>query len=254
MRFQLRFCFSIATIALLLGMVGGTQAAFLTTGIYDEPVNLNATDTLATSSNRSIAQFTADMAAAHASDRGGVVNFDTASNDADLATSLVPGDPGRPSYTARFGVSQSKSLIVSRLEYNPVGPFNGMNQNIVNEKISGDGAMGLSGLGAYTLSFSLPLKEWGMTAMSRTGDRTGTMTVTHTDGSTYVFASQNPMGAANANDTLFAYAAPSGKMISQVNWNGPFLRWDDMGFAVPEPCSIALIGIPIVGLLFNRRK
>jgi hypothetical protein len=253
MRRLLRFCLA-PSAAVLVSMAGLAQAAFLTTGIYDEPVNLNATDTLATSSNRSILQFTTDMAAAHASDLGGVVNFDTASNDADLSTSLVPGDPGRGSFTARYGVSQSKTLVVSRLEYNPVGPFNGMNQNIVNERISGDGAMGLSGLGAYTLSFSSPLKLWGITAMSRTGDRTGTMTITHTDNSTFVFDAQNPTGNADANDTLFAYAAPGGKSIARVNWNGPFLRWDDMGFVVPEPSSIVLLSIPAIGLLPKRRK
>jgi len=235
-------------------MVGVTQAAFLTTGIYDEPVNLNAADTLATSSNRTIVEFTSDMAAAHAADRGGVVNFDTASNDADLATSLVPGDPGRGSFTARYGVSQNLSLVVSRLEYVPSPAALGMNQNIVAEKISGDGALGLSGSGAYTLSFSSPLTEWGMTAMSRTGDRTGTMTITHTDGSTFAFASQNPTGAANANDTLFAYAAPHGKFIARVNWNGPFLRWDDMGFAIPEPSSIALLAFVAMAALMRRNK
>ena len=260
---KLRTYFGAAIV--LSTLVGAAQAAQITTGVYDDINNVDAVDVVAVSSNLTLAQLTLDVAAAFAADQGGVVNFETV--DGDATTSLVPGDPGKGSYKAIYGVSQNKTLIVSRSEF-VVGPpaANGMNQN-GTESISGTQSMGLSGSGTYTLTFSSLLKEWAMTANSRGGNRTGILTITHDDNSTYVFAAENPSSdqpSAADRDTLFAYAAPAGKFIKSVNWlgplangvptAGPFLRWDDMAFIVPEPASLSLLSLAGFGLLAARRQ
>lgn len=245
--------FGLGAVAALLAPTGTATAAYIAVGVYDENlVNTDAVDIVATSSNRSLVDFTADIATAFAAGQGGVVDFTT--TDGVAAGMLTAGDPGLGSFTVLFGPGNTKSLTVTRAEYTAVPAAFGMNLSTA-EPISGVNSMGLSGGGAYTLVFSSPLLEWGFTAGARTGNRTGVVTVNLTNGTSFAFASQNPsLDAGSDADTLFAYAAPSGLGIVSVNWSGAFLRWDDMAFVVPEPATLSLIGLVSLGMPLVRRR
>ena len=167
----------------------------------------------------------ADFLTAFNNNQGGVVNFDTITNTIDQANFKQ--------FDAAFGTDLAFTLSVNRINA-PGDNTSGLNTNSNNTVLSGANYLGISGNAAFTIAFSRPLKEFGISAVSRGAQRTGTMTITYTDASTFVFPSQI-IGATN-DDTFFGHVAPAGKKISSFSWlsapAGDFVRWDDLGFVV----------------------
>jgi hypothetical protein len=220
----------------------GCIGTFATVGTYDEQtVNTNAVDRVAAGTNvgtlgtgstglisdgaTGLSLMAADFSTAFNNNQGGVVNFDTITNTIDQANFKQ--------FDAAFGTDLAFTLSVNRINA-PGDNTSGLNTNSNNTVLSGANYLGISGNAAFTIAFSRPLKEFGISAVSRGAQRAGTMTITYTDASTFVFPSQI-IGATN-DDTFFGHVAPAGKKISSFSWlsspAGDFVRWDDLGFVV----------------------
>lgn len=222
----------------------GCIGTFATVGVYDEQVvNMNTVERIAAGTNvgtlgtgntgliadgaDGLAIMTPRFAAAFAGNTGGVVNFDSITNTIDQANFRQ--------FDAAFGTDLAFTLSVNRINA-PGDNTSGLNTNSNNPVISGANYLGISGNAAFTIAFSRPLKEFGITAVSRNAQRTGTMTITYTDTTTFVFPSQ-VLGATD-DDTFFGHIAPGTKKIASMSWlsapAGDFVRWDDLGFVVAD--------------------
>jgi hypothetical protein len=151
-------------------------------------------------------------------------------------------------FFATYGQSNSFLFTATRNDPDGVG---GLNTNNNNPVISGANYLGNSNGSNFDIFFNPPLVEFGITALSRGGDRTGVMTIKFTDNSApYVFPAQTIL-AAN-DDTFFGYKTTGGKLISSIDWvsfnsaidhtpnDGQFVRWDDLGFSTSSlaPCDV----------------
>ena len=242
----LAVAFSVATLAFCGPYVSNARAdcaagcigTFATVGVYDEnTVNTNAVDEVAAGTNvgttglisggaTGLSLMSTDFLNAFNNNTGGVVNFDTITNTIDQANFKQ--------FDAAFGTDLSFTLSVNRINA-PGDNTSGLNTNNNNTVLSGANYLGISGTASpFTIAFSRPLSEFGISALSRSAQRTGVMTINYTDATTYVFPSQ-VIGATN-DDTFFGLKAPAGKKIASFTWaSSPvtdFVRWDDMAFVV----------------------
>jgi hypothetical protein len=243
-------------VALLAGAPGAAVAAplnYATVAVYDENVfQANAVDATAAGSNVTLAQFSLDVAAAFAANNGGVVTFDDGGATPDTA--------GDQFFTATYGVAQSASLVVTRID--SANFFNNNNNNA--PALSGSATtnangnyLGLAGAAPWAASFSRPLEQWGVTAISRNAERRGVLTINLTNSTSVAFPEET-IGAVN-DDTFFGYKAPAGVGIASVSWNdggSGFSRFDDMAFivGVPEPAAAALAAMGLLCLRATRRR
>jgi hypothetical protein len=258
-----------AAIAAAIGfLLTGSQVQAITSagvGVYDESatviapnlvsnqVDTNAAAGVGAGSNVSVAQFTTDVLAAFNADAGAVVDFEGAA----LTTEKT--------FDVTYGVSQANTMTVTLTTLaGGVPAFNFQTGGDANSvPVSGTQYFGLSSGSDYGLTFSTPLVQWGLTALSRTASRTvNSLTITLDDASTYVFSSEaiaaSTSGINGPDDTFFGYSAPAGRTITSVAIDASSaMRWDEMGFVVvPEPSAILLSGIGILGFVavWKRRR
>lgn len=257
---------NVATLLIAGGILSQGNIAHAVTytgvGIYDESATIiapnltsNQVDTdaavgVGSGSNVSVTQFAADVLSAFNSNMGGVVNFD------GLALTT------EKSFDVTYGVSQVNTLTVTLTTLAGGSPsFNFQTGGDANSvPVSGTQYFGLSSGSDFGFTFSVPLVEWGLTALSRTQARTvNSLTITLDDASTYVFSAEaiaaSTSGTNGPDDTFFGYAAPAGRTIVAVAIDASSaMRWDEMGFiVVPEPSSMVLIAIGAIGLIIRRR-
>jgi hypothetical protein len=257
----------LVLIVIVVGLlVDGRQAQAITyagVGVYDESLTViapnlisNQIDTNAAAgagagTNVSVAQFTTDVLTAFNADAGAVVNFDGAA----LTTEKT--------FDVTYGASQANTLTVTLTTLaGGVPAFNFQTGGDASSvPVSGTQYFGLSTGSDYGLTFSTPLVEWGLTALSRTASRTvNAITITLDDASTYVFSNEaiaaSTSGVNGPDDTFFGYSAPTGRTISSVAIDASgTMRWDEMGFiVVPEPNAWLLGGIGLVGIAGARKR
>lgn len=227
-----------------------------TAGVYDEnAVQANSVNVSATSTagNRlSLADFSAQVAAAFSSNLGGVIQFDS-----------VPAGGPFTEIAASYGLSQGQTLIIS----NGFAPWS-ISDSLTNRTpISGGQYLSTTGVdsgGRFVFQFA-PASQViavGATLLSRSGssDIEFTAQVTFSDLSTesVTFLSS---GSSNAgNDTFAGFKAPDGLVITEFSFlNNPlnlYRSMDDLGFvvAIPEPSSFVLmLGLAVLLLAGLRR-
>jgi hypothetical protein len=245
-----QFCWLAAACccAALLQSDRNAEAAVTYTGVgvYDESTTIispntisNQVDTNAAAgtgvgTNLSVAQFTTDVLQAFNNNLGGVCDFEgpTITNDIDT------------SFDVTYGAAQNKTLTVNLTTTSGGTPSNAFETGTANTSlpVSGIQYFGLSTGASYGLTFSKPLVAWGLTALSRTNNRTvNSVTITLDDASTYVFGPEpitiSVAGVNGPDDTFFGYVAPAGRTIVRVAMApNSSMRWDELGFIVaPDP-------------------
>lgn len=266
-------------VAILIGSCvlvacSNADAAFITTGIYDEAVNQsNAVDTTAASSNVTLEDFKVLIGSAFNANLGGVISFDSTQEG---TTGIGAGDTssGGTILNAVYGVSASNTLVITRELY--AGGAGAPNFSISTsgsggiESVSGSGTANAdqrwlgssSGNGSdWRLTFSTPLSAFAITALYRANETyTIDLEIGLSDSTTVAFTQESIVGVASGDgtdDTFFGYVAPSGVTISYVRANNSALgRWDDMAFMIPEPTSLLMTlgGLACIGVVHHRRK
>lgn len=213
----------------ILGSVGSSDAAFTAVRTYDENVvQANTIETEAAGNNVTLADFRLKLETAFDAGLGGVINYD---NDPSWAL-----DTRKENFDVTFA-SGTKTLNVDRV---------GTNNFVITADpnatpVSGNAWQGWNGSGGNaTVVFSLqglggpaaPLIGWGMTAVSRSAERTYTMTFTLDDASTFSIGPETVATPVGSDDTFFGYLAPTGRTIVSVNITTPSsnMALDDMAF------------------------
>jgi hypothetical protein len=232
----------ICCTALLQSTQIAKAVTYTGVGVYDEnatllysnptsnQVDVDAAAGTGVGTNLSVAQFTIDVLQAYDNNLGGVCNFEgpTITNDIDT------------SFDVTYGTAQNKTLTVNLTTAGGNAPTNAFETGTANTSlpVSGVQYYGLSTGSDYGLTFSKPLVAWGLTALSRTQNRTvNSVTITLDDATTYVFGPEtidlSVAGVNGPDDTFFGYRAPPGRTITLVGIDvSGAMRWDELGFIV----------------------
>lgn len=254
-----------------LGIGHLTQAQLLTVGVYDPVSQPNRVDndilnpgTIITAQPTGafgVAAFTSDVAAAFASNMGGVIDFESgAFSDT----------------SARLGVDHSLGLNISYTGFSAfAGAANGRIPISGDNRLNGDRSGSIVFGSFFDVATSNPLPGYrisqvGLTMLARENPRdwTGTVTATFSDLTTASYSisqlggytDEDPPLANPPEDTFLGFTAPTGLGITQIAFNqtggGTFtLSVDDLGIvAIPEPGSLALVGIALGSLVIFRRR
>ncbi|MCC7475223.1 MAG: PEP-CTERM sorting domain-containing protein [Pirellulales bacterium] len=267
---------AVATSAMLGFCPRAANAAFITTGTYDETTNQgNNVDTEADDNNISLADFKTLIADAFVNDLGGVVDFDTTESG---TTGLGGADTGSGSSSggsnvmnAVYGTSQSNDMVITRLHREGGSTTNNFKVAASAsgfESISGASAADAdqkylysTGSGSYgfRLTFSQPIWAFGITFLSRVSDSVD-MQVGLSDGSVIDFTDETIDASVGTDDTFFGYRETAGRTISYIrlasNNDGTYGRYDDLAFiVVPEPASVgSFLLMGLGGCLAVRRR
>jgi hypothetical protein len=259
-------------VALLLALVNVPQSAegvtLAVSQVLDENVNQgNVIDSQAPGNAISSTLFAAAVSSAFTAGTGGVINFDTAGDTANVPYS----DPLSISY------GSGKSFnITSSSSYN-------VHQFFSLTSISGNGTTGgnkgiasaVTNITDWTLSFDAitggsPLEAIttaGFALLSRNGFSQDVIVNWFVDGGVapYLAQEDNIGSGGGADDTFFSFTAPTGGSITgvQVIFGGATgsndrrLGIDDFAFTtsnVPEPSRVILLGMALVGGVLRRRR
>ena len=269
----LKTMIAVLAVALLAGPA--SAGALGTVGVYDSTSNANTVDAEAPGNSSTLADFTTgptSVAAAFAANAGGVIDFTTGWDGT-----------ASPSWTVTYGQGGSKTFLLTTptssdqrgLEVHASDGFN------KNEAISGTSfGLDLDGNTAghpghiFRLDFGTfsasgeGIIELALTALSR--DNYGGSGVTFTfkaifNDATFTTVADVVTGGQSADDTFFAFAAPTGKTIVALeatgtpsNSTGLRLNIDDLAFIttamIPEPATMGLLAMGALGLLARRRR
>jgi len=193
------------------------------------------------------------MTTAFANNTGGVITFDTAQGWSQ--------NVNQNAFTVSYGTSQSSLLTLTRTDGAGNNTF-GSTSGSGTTQVSGDAFVGFQNSSSpLTFSFSQGLVDWGITQLSRSGDRTVTLSFTLQDSSVVSLAADTVL---NNSTTLnwYGFQATSANPIESVTISSPngYVRFDDMAFVVatvPEPGSISLAiagGLSLSFIIARRRK
>lgn len=263
-RNQIPRLFAIAAICASSAVATAATLTVSTVGSLDpNPNSILINDAVSNSgvNGVTLAAFKPLVAGAFAGNRGGVVTGDPTEG---WTNAIVGNGPANP-VSATYGAAQSQTLKLWRTNADPgnsVGDgslFFGIQANTNNgtNVASGTGYIGFQGSASPSLSFDTGLANLGITLLPRGGDRTATLTVGLSGGGTIVSSTESVV-AANTNAVFFGFAAPAGQGIVSLSIadGGGFNRYDDMAFVIgiPEPCSIGLAGLGLLGVIAQRRR
>lgn len=251
----------LASIVSLL-MATPSLAAWVTptVGVYDEnDVNTNTVDAEAGGANSpTLADFKTIVQSAFDMDRGGVINFDQGTYEADQDAG-VPNAARAFTLTSTYGQSQTKSVSFTTPGVDDDTSPEGFNPDSQSVPISGNQHMGIFNQTGISFESSTPLTHVAITGLARTGDRRATLIATLLDGSEISTNEAAVTNSADGLDVFFALEAPNplgnpivGFRIEQ----NTYIRYDDLGFVtVPEPSTVAMLGVMgIVGVLSLRSR
>ncbi|MGD9719817.1 MAG: hypothetical protein AB7O59_01210 [Pirellulales bacterium] len=219
----------------------GTAVGAPTTGVYDENAGqANGVDLLAAGSSVSIAQFSADVAAAHAQDFGGVMD----------------GSAAVSSYT--YGVNQSKTLLVNGIQADSIVgspapsplPISGTQAFSFNAISSSRRSWGNKFAGIVNGLSNEQVVEMGVTVLS-SGLDYGTVTFNGLlNNGTHMNIVSTINHETGTGDTLFNLVAPPGRwfVANGISYTGTIgandrLWFDDLAFVtavIPEPSGLVL--------------
>lgn len=249
---------------LLAAGAAHAQLTLITGGVYDENLNQpNFVDSSVTA--YTVAQFTADVATAHAAGFGGVIAFDEFLNNTQISGNSIQAPFDSGSKTLNITVPGNAGWITNGLgSANPIsrgistGAFGTDNDDsgvadfdFQFGSITGPNA--LSGERVDSLGFTYIGRSNGgsLNNASQT-----TITVTYSDLSTevYTIAANNAAG-----ERFLGFQAPTGEGITRLQITGIADRRtfiDDLGFTtIPEPSTYAaLAGALALGLVAWRRR
>ena len=193
--------------------------------VVDSPANVGNANFLTLSSMGSL------MTTEFANNNGGVINWDTAQGWTGTGTS----------FDAVYGTSGSKTLTISLAAPIDGGAPTAFGQNSGNGTTATSSSTylafsGGSGAGTpVTFNFSKGLSAWGITQLSRPGDRTVTMSFTLANASVINYV---PDTVTNTSSTLNWYGiqvSSSNPIMSVTIISNGFVRYDDMAFVVNSP-------------------
>ncbi|MCC5840842.1 MAG: PEP-CTERM sorting domain-containing protein [Opitutales bacterium] len=241
----------------------GVSAQILAVGVYDPATNPNRVDndilnpgTIITAQPTGaigVADFTTSVAAAFASNLGGVIDFEN----------------GAINNHVRLGVDHSLGLNLTYTGFNTfAAAANGRIPISGDFRLNGDRSGTMDFGSFFDVATNAPLADFrvtqvGLTMLARQDrDWTGTVRATFSDTTTATFSIVQlgnygtPADAANPpQDTFLGFTAPAGLGITRISFNqtggGQFtLSIDDLGIiAIPEPSTYAAI-IGLLGLAF----
>jgi len=267
----MRKSFPVVAALVFLSCGSLTADPITTVGVYDEQVvQLNAVDLQPAGNQISLAQFTADVAAAYAANLGGVIDFDNAATGTVLTDPLVP----ITSFNAEYGVSKSKSLTITNPQAQKLivaqNPSMGRTP-ISDSKVISVGLYGQSRDYAFSFNPNDFVTAVGMTLLPRMDAwYTASGNVTYSNNSVAYIGSIVIDDQLNNDlaDTFFGFKAPQGLSITNV-WvhivpsdadvegAGAYTSLDDLGFVtgvIPEPATVCLLGVGVAGIAAWRRR
>lgn len=262
---------------LLLAGIGSTSAfavpiSVATVGSYAASPTLGMTINDATSNAAAngvtLANFQTMITAAFAANMGGVIDAEDQSAGGTIPgvwrnNNTNYGDGAANQITASYGVAQGNTVGIYRTDLDPVSGLPvAINANTNNAFFaSGVSYIGVQGPGSpVNLAFTKGLSALGLTLVPRGADRNVTLTANLASGA--ILGTTQSINANNSSGAFFwGFSAPAGNPIVGLNITSTdlggavqFSRFDDLGFvvAVPEPASMALIGIACLGCLALR--
>lgn len=242
------------TPALIVALLPATAFAgsinATTTGVFDEQTHqLNAIDQQAIGNTITLIDFSNAIAAAYASDSGGVITFDDITED----QWIINADTLNVSY----GISASNNLTVS---HGDIGDWRVRNRSDNGNGIPVSNSTGLnnesplanSGLlltkdtdDKFVFNFSAGLSHVGVVALSRDGTARSVTATAKFDDSSTASSSANLGTTQGTADSFFGFEAPTGRTITSLEIDGSsYFHIDDLAFAVstytpvPDPATV----------------
>lgn len=259
---------------------GATLSTIGTTGVFDE--NTNSTNSVDLDPTGNLAAFKTDVATAYANNQGGVVDWEAGVPVAATGTSTTPAHDIDPAVGVAFGVGASETLTITFDDRMAMYTNNVVNQvgGISTGSVAGTSNAILpfdldASARSFVMTFSgADVAEVGFAMLARTTFGANGVdfraTATFSDASTtaidYTIDGTFADGAGGT-DTFLHFAAASGETITSVDivylddngggLSNPQIRpiLDDFGFiVVPEPSSLALLGLGGLCILRRRRQ
>lgn len=250
---------------------GAARAAFTSVGVYDEAafqpnqVDGNASgNPLSSTAITDAAGFTTAVAAAFAAGRGGVINFDNGSLDADRTfTATYNGGASVVTFTTNADMIIS-TVNPSSGTVTPISNNNAETTTDTGNVMQPDTAAN-GGAADFTISMAagFNVQTIGFTINSRANasyPQNVTVTPTFSISGVGTPLVSNIGSTKGTDDTFYGFTAPLGESITAIaidtasTGDNARVTIDDLGFIVPEPTGVGLLAAAALPLLARRRR